>query len=128
MVNPKLYSDHWAYDLSKDLISKGEIYDQDVISQSIEMILTTMFGERLFNPQFGCSLSSYLFETINVNSGEALLDEIISQITKQEDRVMILSQQAALQILNDESAIILTLPYVVKMRNVVDKFKKKINF
>ena len=127
-INVKLYSDPFAYDISKNVISQGEIHDKDVLSQSIEMILCTMFNERLFNPSFGSVLSSYLFDFINETSGEKLLDDIIEAIKRWENRVTIIESQAALQILDDQHAIILTLPYVINQRNTPGVFKKKLNF
>jgi len=119
---------HFAYDLSKDL-SKGEIYDYDVINQSIEIILTTMFGERLFNPNFGSILGASLFNTINIQSGEKLLDSIINSINKLEKRATIISNKAKLTILSNQRAIILNLPYVVKNTNSgIQLFTKQINF
>ena len=40
-------SEKWAYDIDKNPIDQGEIWDVDCINQSIEMILGTMPGERL---------------------------------------------------------------------------------
>jgi phage baseplate assembly protein W len=128
MVNVKQHSTHWAYDISKDIISKGEIYDVNVINQSIESILSTLPGERLFNPNFGSTLGTYLFEHINEDSGEKILDDIISEIQRFEDRIIIVSQMASIKLYNDESAIILTIPYIIKVRNIASKFEKKINF
>jgi phage baseplate assembly protein W len=127
-INVKLFSDHYAYDISKNVLSKGEIYDTDVLSQSIEMILTTMFNERLFNSAFGSVLPSYLFDFINENSGEKLLDDIITAIHRWDDRIIVIAGSATLQILNDQYAIILTLPYYIKQNGVTGVFKKKINF
>ena len=127
-VNVKKYSDHYAYDISKNVLSKGEIYDTDVLSQSIEMILTTMFNERLFNTSFGSVLPSYLFDFINESSGEKLLDDIITAIHQWEDRIIVIAGSASLQILNDENAIILMLPYYIKQNGITGTFKKKINF
>ena len=39
----KQYSTGWAYDLAKDVISTGEVYDNDAIEQSIENIIATIF-------------------------------------------------------------------------------------
>lgn len=127
-VNIREFSDHYAYDISKNVLSKGEINDIDVLSQSIEMILTTMFNERLFNPSFGSVLPSYLFDFINENSGEKLLDDVIAAVHQWEDRIIIIGGQASLQILADEYAIILTLPYYIKRNGITSVFKKKINF
>lgn len=127
-VNAKLYSDHYAYDISKQVLSKGEIYDKDVINQSVEMILTTGFNERVFNLSFGSALPEYLFHFINEDSGELLLDSIIASVQKWEDRIRVTSSAATLQILDDQEAIILTLPYVIKQNGKGGIFKKKINF
>jgi phage baseplate assembly protein W len=127
-VNIREYSDHYAYDISKNVISKGEIFDKDVLSQSIEMVLCTMFSERLFNPSFGSVLPSYIFDFINKDSGEKLLDDIIDSIKVWENRVKILERDARLQILYDEHAIILTLPYIINQLNIPGIFKKKISF
>jgi phage baseplate assembly protein W len=128
MINVREFSDHYAYDISKNVISQGEIHDKDVLSQSIEMILCTMFNERLFNPNFGSVLPTYLFDFINENSGEKLLDDIIESIKRWENRITIIESQAALQILDDQHAIILTLPYIINQRNTAGVFKKKLNF
>lgn len=127
-INVKEYTDHYAYDISKNALSKGEVYDKDVLSQSIEMILCTMFNERLFNLSFGSALPSFIFDFINESTGESLLDEIIATIKKWENRVTIIESQASLEILDDQHAIILTLPYVIKQQNVSGLFKKKLNF
>lgn len=127
-VNVKKFSDHYAYDISKNILSKGEIYDTEVLNQSIEMILTTMFNDRLFNTSFGSILPSYLFDFINENSGEKLLDDVIAAIHRWDDRIIVISNSATLQILNDQYAIILTLPYYIKQNGVTSTFKKKINF
>ena len=127
-VNKKLFSDNFAYDISKQVLSKGEIYDTDVINQSVELILTTGFNERVFNLSFGSSLPSYIFEFINEDSGELLLDSIIASVQKWEDRIRVTSNAASLQILDDDHAIILTLPYVIKQNGKSGIFKKKINF
>ena len=128
MVNVKEITEHWAYDISKNVISKGEIYDTEVINQSIEMILTTMYNERLFNTSFGSTLPGYLFETINEQSGEKLLDDCVKAVSTWEDRVAVISQLATLQIIPDQNAIILNLPYVIKQNGTTSNFVKKINF
>lgn len=118
--------DRWAYDLSNKPITKGEIWDTDVINQSIENILSTTFGERLFNPNFGSPLTAYLFEGITQENGERLLDSVIESIKRWEDRVYILENQARLFVSQDTNEIRLYLPYRIKRNNIVSNFDKKI--
>lgn len=51
------------------------IEEQDVQS-SIQIILSTVTGERVMLPTFGCNLQPYLFETMNA-SNIALIEKIV---------------------------------------------------
>lgn len=127
-INVKLYSDNWAYDISSNVINKGEIVDEEVISQSIELILATGYGERLFNPTFGSPLYSILFDHLDEFTAEKLIDDCISAINKWEDRIMVISTETKVEILDNENSIILTIPYIIKQTNKASIFEKQINF
>ncbi|MFW6377725.1 MAG: GPW/gp25 family protein [bacterium] len=118
--------DHFAYDLSKNIETRGEIWDTDVINQSIEMIIATYFGERIFNPNFGSKLLEYLFGNIDKNNGEQLLDSIIESIKTFEDRVSILEADARLILDHDNNSVILKIPYIILKQNLKSTFEKKI--
>lgn len=120
--------DKWAYDISKNIQTKGEIWDEDVIKQSVETILTTPFGERLFNPFFGSPLYSLISETISQQTAERLLDSIINAIKRWEDRITILENSVKMVISYDSHAITLKIPYIIKKSNIVSSFDKKIIF
>ena len=124
----KTYRDNFAYDISKDVISKGEIHDDDVIKQSVEMILGTSLGERLFNTGFGSPLSLYMFETLNTSTGETLLTEIIKAIQRWEDRIKIDEPNCRMIIDYDNNGIDLYLPYSIRRNNIKSVYKKKIIF
>lgn len=126
MAELRQFTDNWAYDISLMLKNKAEIYDEDVINQSIEMILGTAYGERFFNPAFGSSLPYKIFETINESSGEQLIDDIVGQLKRWEDRIVILERQIELKINPDENYIILNIPYIIKRTGKSSKFIKKI--
>ena len=80
MITQKQNSDYYAYDLADKVISKGELYDEDVINQEITNILGCNFGERVFNLTFGSSLGFKLFEIFDQRSGEELLNLITKQL------------------------------------------------
>jgi phage baseplate assembly protein W len=127
-IDSTLFSDTWAYDLHKNPLSDGEAYNEEAINISIENILSTSFGERLFNPNFGSVLPLQVFENINKDSGEMILDEIINNIKQWEDRIFILEKKAKLIIKYDENTLILQIPYVIKRSGVSSTFDKKIIF
>lgn len=118
----------FAYDISKNVITKGEIYDVDVINQSIENILSTINGERVFLFEYGSPLPLVLFENITETNGEQLLDKILDAVETWEDRVILLRDQASLDILTDSNALIITIPYIIKNSNITTTFQRKVKF
>ena len=122
----KEYSSRWAYDISKRVIAKGEIFDTDVIDQSIEMILTTYPTERFFNPSFGSLLLARIFEVITDEDAEVLLDDVAEAIKTWEDRVFLIEKKMRIDFSPDDGFVILTIPYVVRRTGLKSTFQKKI--
>jgi phage baseplate assembly protein W len=122
-----LFSDSFAYDVSNDILSKGEIFDYDVIEQSLENILSTFFGERIFNPYFGSSLGDQLFELSSSSSfqNSNFLRTLIDQISTWENRITFITDECYFDPEEDNS-ISLNLSYVINKNNVRNTFKRKI--
>lgn len=127
MEDQIFYTKSWAYDISKDVISTGEVFDVDVIDQSIENIIATMLGERLFFPNFGSNIYGMLFETVNVSNGEKLLDHIIESIKNIEDRITISPNECTLQILPDTNSVNIVLKYKINETNEYTTFERRIS-
>jgi phage baseplate assembly protein W len=73
-------------------MSEGE----DDIKESIRIILGTSKGERLMRPEFGCELSSFVFDVTDVTTLELLENKVKDSITAWEPRVGNVSVKAAL--------------------------------
>lgn len=121
-----LNEDRWAYDLSKDISTKGEIFDEDCISQSIEIILATYFGERVFNPLFGSTLPIVLFEGFSNKEGERLVDEIIQSLETWEDRISIDKDNVRFNFIASQNTLEIYIPYVIIKQKIVSFFSKRI--
>ena len=121
-----LNNDRWAYDLSKNVISNGEIFDEDCISQSIELILATYFGERVFNPLFGSTLTAQLFEGFSNKNAEALVDEILTSIETWEDRIVIDKDNVEFKFTASQNTLEIYIPYVILKQKIVSFFNKRI--
>jgi len=117
---------NFAYDIHKDVISKGEAKDEEAIAVSIENILSTYFGERLFNPYFGSVLPAQLFESLNEDNSQQLLDSIIEAIEIWEKRITIIKSKVHLTLVLDDNSMELSIPYVVNGSNIESKFDKRI--
>lgn len=66
--------------------------DLDSISESIDNIMKTRIGERPFNRAFGSRIEDYLFKPLSFSIGRLILSEIISSVSKWEDRVELLPE------------------------------------
>jgi len=127
MINRiKNFASDWAFDLSIESIKDGEIKNFDVINQSIEMILTTLPGERLFNPTFGSNFQLRLFDTMDKDFLELLLNDTVDAITKWEPRIMILDKEVRLNIYSNNNSAMILIPYIVKENRMKAEFKKNI--
>jgi phage baseplate assembly protein W len=117
----------WAWDLDNSMLTNAEIRDVDVINRSIENILTTNYGERLFNLNFGAGLNSRIFENITPAFAEGVLNEVAGALKVWETRITVLESQMRLIRNTDENSIIIIVPYIVNSNNITSIFKKKLS-
>lgn len=116
----------WAKDVSYDLIKDGEIQDDAVISQSIESILGTRRGERLFNLNFGSDFTLRIFDNMDPAYLERLLDDTATAIELWEDRVTILKENMRILIDPDMNSATVIIPYLINASGKMSEFKKKV--
>jgi len=129
MGNRFLLSDNWAQDIDKNATTNGDIKDVDVLDQSIELIITTLYGERLFNLSYGCGLTRKAFETMTPGFAEDVLNDVAGAIKRWEDRITVIENQMRIVSNPDENYIILVIPYFVRKTGIGSIFKKKlVNF
>ena len=119
---------NYALDLNKKVLTNVDAIDKQVISQSIESILMTDFGERVFEPNFGSFLSTIVFDRINEKSGESILDSIIEQILKFENRISIYTESFSLNISRSTHTMEIKIMYVINKTKTPGEFNKKIVF
>lgn len=51
--------------------------DDDDIAESLYILLSTIPGERIMNPEYGCDLQSQVFQNIN-NSTKVIIEDLIA--------------------------------------------------
>jgi phage baseplate assembly protein W len=124
--NPNNFQTNYAYDLHKNVLRKGEVLDFEAINQSIEVIIGTGYGERIFNPSFGSVLPNLMFSQITKENGNALIDSLVASIKKWEDRIEIIESNIKLELLYDQNTIVITIPYVIKKNGLIGNFNKKV--
>ena len=70
--------------LSGDLI---DLKNENAIARAVRNIVLTSPGEKLFNPEFGSSISEILFENVDDITAISIQDEISSSLKNDEPRV-----------------------------------------
>lgn len=61
----------------------------DDIAQSLEILLTTRLRERLGHPDFGCDLSSYLFEPVDQRLVNGIRHTVSDALLYHESRITV---------------------------------------
>jgi phage baseplate assembly protein W len=61
--------------------------DLDAVKQSVKNLVLTNFGEKLFRPDFGGNVTSYLFEPVNYTTAISIQEEIKQVLQNFEPRV-----------------------------------------
>ncbi len=122
--NVKTHKDDWAFDAPIQLLYQPEITNVDVINQSIEMILGTVPGTRLFNLNFGSYFSIRVFQNMTPAFLQDLVEDTVSSIEKWEDRIYIIKDDVLLRANPATSTVELSIPYVIRNIGIKSEFSK----
>lgn len=123
-----LFSSEFALDIAKKVISDVDALDLQAINQSIENILMTDPNERVFSANYGSFLSGIVFNRLDSNSAEKLLDAIINLVIQYENRITVISNLCSMQISQSQHSITLKLVYYLNSDQTPGQFTKKIVF
>lgn len=61
--------------------------DIDAVKSSVKNLVLTNFGEKLFRPEFGGNVTSYLFENVDIFTALSIQGEIERVLSRFEPRV-----------------------------------------
>ncbi len=67
----------------------------DLVRQSIVVILGTAFGERVMRPDFGCEIHELIFAPNNLHTSTLAADFCVQALTKWEPRIQDVEAEAA---------------------------------
>jgi phage baseplate assembly protein W len=86
------------------------------IEQSLQILLTTALGERVMQPQYGCDMEEYLFESMNTTTKSLVLDRIRRAILFFEPRID--AQSIVLDDSRQNAGVLeVSIDYVVRATN-----------
>ncbi|MFW6219508.1 MAG: GPW/gp25 family protein [bacterium] len=116
----------WTKDLSYKLMTRGEVTNIDSINQSIELILATLPGERLFRPQFGSNFKLRLFDTFDNKLRGKIYNDLVTAIERWERRITLVKEEIKIQLDRNNYAIRIQIPYKIRQSNIKGEFHKNI--
>lgn len=94
--------------------ASGELVtDVEAINASIENILGTVPGERLFLPTFGSQIHQLLFNPIDPITASDLRSETILAIERWEPRVRIIDQETSIEAQPDNNKYLVNINYII---------------
>jgi len=98
-------------------LSEVEMLEQEAdIASSLEVLLTTVRGERVMLPQYGCNLDELVFESLDTRMKTLMADKVESAILYHEPRIELENVR-----LNDtrelEGVVLIEVTYRVKSTN-----------
>jgi uncharacterized protein len=64
------------------------VSDEEDISQSLTILLSTSLGERVMQPDYGCNLNDYVFEGLNSTTIGYLKERVANSILYYEPRIV----------------------------------------
>ncbi|HXB09585.1 MAG TPA: GPW/gp25 family protein [Puia sp.] len=89
------------------------------IEQSLNILLSTMLGERVMQPQYGCDLQPYVFSPLNPHMVGYLKDRVRNAVLFYESRIKIEKLEVTAADSTDaiEGRFRITLTYTVTQTN-----------
>ena len=94
--------------LTKDLLV---LKNESAISRSVQNLVLTLQGEKMFDPSLGCAVSRLLFENVDSFTADNLRREIEAVIKNYEPRVIIDNVKVIPDF--DNNAMDVTLIYLI---------------
>jgi phage baseplate assembly protein W len=81
----------WAFPPAFDIETGNTqmVSNLEDIRQSLNILLSTTLGERVMQPQYGCNLSDYLFESLDSTTIGFIKDRVENAILFYEPRIIV---------------------------------------
>ena len=92
------------------------VHDEANIIQSIDIILTTLRGERSLLPDFGSNLSHYVFNSVDENLKGEIAQSVEQTLLDQEPRIDV--EEVTVEFEGDsEIRIVVTIAFSIRLTN-----------
>lgn len=118
------YSDLNTYSPQKQPL----LFDMDSIYQSIDNMVNTLKGERLFRPNYGIDLEEYLFDLIDKDTCLLLIKDVAMQVEQNDPRIDVDLPNSEIEVDPDNHLLSVYLTFRIKDSTEVFQYQKSILF
>lgn len=112
--NREFLGQGWAFPLQFN--PRGQIAlaagDRDIL-QAIQLILSTMPGERVMRPEFGCRAWELVFSPIDAETISQMTNYVIAALNRWEPRIVV-DDVEAYRDTADDGVLLMEIKYTVK--------------
>jgi phage baseplate assembly protein W len=91
---------------------------QELVRQSIGIILDTEPGERIMLPTFGCGLRRYLMQPNSIATRAAMREDIVNALTQWEPRIRL--RDVVVEPGDDPALVWIDIAYVLRVTESAD--------
>lgn len=112
MANPRIRSFAFPFRIG-ELAFPKQSFDTDAIKASVIQIVTTMRGERVMRPDFGCNAFSYVFENNSDEFKTIAEREIRQALSKWESRIRVDGIQITSDDATEPGQILIDISYTI---------------
>lgn len=108
----------WAFPPDFSWQQKGikMVAEDEDIKESLHILFSTRFGERIMQPQYGCDLQTMVFEQFDTSAVTFLKDTLETAIIYHEPRIKLLGIETA-NSLTENSTILFDIAYKIRTTN-----------
>jgi uncharacterized protein len=100
------------------------VSDEEDINESLNILLSTSLGERVMQPQYGCNLADFLFESLSSTVIGYVKDRVQNAILFYEPRVAI----ERLEIMDVDSPELLEGHFTIRIEYTIPQTNSRFNY
>ena len=121
-INLPFHGTGWSFppSFNKVLGTVEMTSGEDDIQKSLQILLSTAFGERLIEPSYGCNLQDLVFEPLDEALTAYITDLIKKAVLYHESRIIL--EEVQVEESPKDGRLIITLEYTIPTTNSRSNF------
>lgn len=119
MKNKDFIGIGWEFPPTFDLTGVKLVESNNDIHESLKILLSTVKGERIFRPEYGCNIQQWVFSKMTLSERTLIIDTIKKSIKIGEPRITLTNVSVEIKDSN-EGILWINIHYVINTTNTPD--------